>query len=396
MSKELGLSKEKIKNISLINKEPKWMREFRLNAYDAFKEIPNPHFGPELKIDFEQINYYKSVSSEPENNHINCNIENTGSFKVEDKYLDSFGVQYKGEVTCHNMIKELKEKNVIFCRIDEALQKYPELFKRYFNKLVKYDENKYTALNSAVWRGGIFIYVPPHTTIDRPLQSWLLINNKNIEQFERTLIIVDEDSHINYMEDYMTPYHLESSLHSAVVEVFVCKNASVRYTTIQNWKDNVYNLVTKRAEVLEGGSMEWIDGNIGAKVNMKYPTCILKGERAKGICISIAMASTNQMQDTGAKMIHLAPNTESEIISKSIALSGGEASYRGTVYIDFCAKNAKSKVKCDTIILDDKSKSDTIPKNIVNNNSSYLDHRATVTRLAQDKLFYLMSRGLDE
>ena len=398
----LGLDKNKVKKISKIKNEPKWMTDFRLKAYEAFKEISNPNFGPELKIDFDEINYYKSVTSKSENNwnNIDCKIKNTfdelGVTKAEDKYLDGLGAQYESEVIYHNMIKELEDKGVIFCSTDEALQKYPELFKKYFNKLVKYDENKYTALNSAVWSGGTFIYVPPHTTIDRPLQSYFRINSKNMGQFERTLIIVDEDSHIHYMEGCTATYHLESSLHAAVVEIFVGKNASVRYTTIQSWADNVYNLVTKRAEVLEGGVMEWIDGNIGSKINMKYPTCILKGEKAKGNCISIAVASKGQIQDAGAKMIHLAPDTESKIISKSIASSGGDASYRGTVYIDSLAKNAKSIVKCDTIILDDKSKSDTIPKNIVKNNSSYLEHEATVTKLDKDKLFYLMSRGLDE
>ncbi len=398
----LGLDKNKVKKISKIKNEPKWMTDFRLKAYEAFKEISNPNFGPELKIDFDQINYYKSVTSNLENNwnNIDCKIKNTfdelGVTKAEDKYLDGLGAQYESEVIYHNMIKELEDKGVIFCSTDEALQKYPDLFKKYFNKLVKYDENKYTALNGAVWSGGTFIYVPPHTTIDRPLQSYFRINSKNMGQFERTLIIVDEDSHIHYMEGCTATYHLESSLHAAVVEIFVGKNASVRYTTIQSWADNVYNLVTKRAEVLEGGVMEWIDGNIGSKINMKYPTCILKGEKAKGNCISIAVASKGQIQDAGAKMIHLAPDTESKIISKSIASSGGEASYRGTVYIDSLAKNAKSIVKCDTIILDDKSKSDTIPKNIVKNNSSYLEHEATVTKLDKDKLFYLMSRGLDE
>ena len=398
----LGLDENKVKKISKIKNEPKWMSDFRLKAYETFKKIPNPNFGPELKIDFDQINYYKSVTSNLENNwnNIDCKIKNTfdelGVTKAEDKYLDGLGAQYESEVIYHNMIKELEDKGVIFCSTDEALQKYPDLFKKYFNKLVKYDENKYTALNGAVWSGGTFIYVPPHTTIDRPLQSYFRINSKNMGQFERTLIIVDEDSHIHYMEGCTATYHLESSLHAAVVEIFVGKNASVRYTTIQSWADNVYNLVTKRAEVLEGGVMEWIDGNIGSKINMKYPTCILKGEKAKGNCISIAVASKGQIQDAGAKMIHLAPDTESKIISKSIASSGGDASYRGTVYIDSLAKNAKSIVKCDTIILDDKSKSDTIPKNIVKNNSSYLEHEATVTKLDKDKLFYLMSRGLDE
>ncbi len=401
MDKELGLSVSKIKEISKAKNEPKWMTDFRLKAYESFISIPNPNFGPELKIDFDQINYYKKVSTKVESswNNVACNIRNTfdkvGLLDAEKKYLDGTHAQYESEVVYSHMIKELEEKNVIFCSTDEALQKYPELFKKYFNKLVKYDENKYTALNGAVWSGGTFIYVPPHTTIDRPLQSYFRIDTRNMGQFERTLIIVDDDSHVHYMEGCTATYHLSDSLHAAVVEIYVGNNASCRYTTIQNWADNIYNLVTKRAKVEKNGLMEWIDGNIGSKINMKYPSCILAGEGASGNCISIAVASGEQIQDAGAKMIHLAPNTTSNIISKSIAANGGDASYRGTVYIDKNAKNSKSVVKCDTIILDDKSKSDTIPKNIVGNDSSYLEHEATVSKLDQDKLFYLMSRGLD-
>lgn len=402
MGEELGLSSEKIINISKTKGEPKWMTDFRLKAYETFMETANPNFGPELKIDFDEINYYKKVSDVVENdwNNVACNIketfDNVGLIDAEKKYLDGTHAQYESEVVYSNMIKELTDKNVIFCSTDEALQKYPELFKRYFNKLVKYDENKYTALNGAVWSGGTFIYVPPHTTIDRPLQSYFRIDTKNMGQFERTLIIVDDDSHVHYMEGCTATYHLSDSLHAAVVEIYVGKNSSCRYTTIQNWADNIYNLVTKRAQVLDNGLMEWIDGNIGSKINMKYPTCVLKGEGASGKCISIAVATKDQIQDAGAKMIHLAPNTTSKIISKSIAASGGDASYRGTVYIDKKAINSKSTIKCDTIILDDESKSDTIPKNIVENDSSYLEHEATVSRLDEDKLFYLMSRGLSE
>ena len=402
MKKELGLNEDKIKEISKIKNEPKWMTDFRLKAYETFVKTPNPNFGPELKIDFDRINYYKRVSDKVENNwdRIDCNIKDTfdkvGVIDAEKKYLDGIGAQYESEVVYHNMIKELEDKNVIFCSTDDALKNHPELFKKYFNKLVKYDENKYTALNGAVWSGGTFIYIPPNTTIDRPLQSYFRINSRSMGQFERSLIIVDDNSHVHYMEGCTATYHLEDSLHAAVVEIYVGKGSSCRYTTIQNWADNVYNLVTKRALVEEDGLMEWIDGNIGSKVNMKYPACILKGKGATGNCISIAVANGNQIQDAGAKMIHLAPNTKSNIISKSIAASGGDASYRGKLYIDKKAKNSKSTIKCDTIILDDKSKSDTIPNNVVCNNSSYLEHEATVSKLDEDKLFYLMSRGLDE
>ena len=294
------------------------------------------------------------------------------------------------------MLKELTDKNVIFCDTDTALREYPEIFKKYFNTLVKYDENKYTALNGAVWSGGSFIYVPPYTKLDRPLQSYFRINSMNMGQFERTLIIVDEGSELHYMEGCTAPTYSTDSLHAAVVEIFVGKNAKCRYTTIQNWSNNVYNLVTKRALVEENGLMEWIDGNIGSKINMKYPSCILSGKKAKGRCISIAVATKDQIQDAGARMIHLAPNTESEIISKSIAANGGEATYRGKVKITKEAVNSKSIIKCDTILLDQESRSDTVPDNIILNESSTLNHEATVSKIDKDKLFYLMSRGISE
>lgn len=400
--KELGLDENKIIEISKGKKEPKWMTDFRLKAYKTFKEKPNPNFGPEIKLDFDLINYYKKVTDKVENNwdKVACPIKETfdevGLIDAEKKYLDGIGAQYESEVVYHSMIKELEDKGVIFCSTDDALKNHPEIFKKYFNNLVKYNENKYTALNGAVWSGGTFIYVPPHVTIDRPLQSYFRLNTKNMGQFERTLIIVDEDSHVHYMEGCTAVYHTSDSLHAAVVEIYVGKNASCRYTTIQNWANNIYNLVTKRAIVDEGGVMQWIDGNIGSKTNMKYPSCILKGEGAKGDCISIAVAGKDQVQDAGAKMIHLAPNTTSNIISKSIATNGGTSNYRGTVLINKDALNSKSTIKCDTIILDEESKSDTIPKNIVENNSSYLEHEATVSKLDEEKLFYLMSRGLDE
>lgn len=402
MSKELGLDENKIIEISKQKKEPKWMTEFRLKSYKAFREIPNPNFGPELKIDFDKINYYKKVTDKVETNwdNVACPIKETfdqvGLIDAEKKYLDGIGAQYESEVVYHSMIQELEEKGVIFCSTDDALKNHPDIFKKYFNHLVKYDENKYTALNGAVWSGGTFIYVPKGVTIDRPLQSYFRLNTKNMGQFERTLIIVDDDSHIHYMEGCTAVYHTSSSLHAAVVEIYVGKNASCRYTTIQNWANNIYNLVTKRAIVDENGTMEWIDGNIGSKTNMKYPSCILKGRGANGNCISIAVASKDQIQDAGAKMIHLAPNTTSNIISKSIAANGGISNYRGTVKIAKNAKNSKSIIKCDTILLDENSKSDTIPKNIVENSSSYLEHEATVSKLDEEKLFYLMSRGLNE
>lgn len=396
------LTSEKIKELSKIKKEPKWMTDFRLQAYESFERINQPKFGPKLELDFDLFTYYKKISNQVENNwdkvdtKIHETFDQIGLIDAEKKYLNGVGAQFESEVVYHNMIEELIQKNVIFCDTDTALKKYPDLFQKYFNQLVSYDENKYTALNSAVWSGGTFIYVPPNTTIDRPLQSYFRINTKNMGQFERTIIVVDENSHLHYMEGCTAPTYTSDALHAAVVEIYVGKNASCRYTTIQNWSTDIYNLVTKRAIIEENGLMEWIDGNIGSKVNMKYPSCILNGPYAKGNCISIAVASENQIQDTGAKMIHLAPHTESIIISKSIANKGGNATYRGTVHIGKKANYAKSTIKCDTIILDDLSKSDTIPYNIVDNKTASLEHEATVSKISEEKLFYLMSRGLSE
>ena len=397
-----GINKKVVTNISKQKGEPKWMREFRIKAYEKFEELANPLFGPYLDINFDDITYYKKASEKVEQSwddvpeEIKTTFDKLGIPEAEKKYLAGVGAQYESEVVYHNMLKELEDKNVIFCDTDTALKKYPDLFKEYFNHLVKYDENKYTALNGAVWSGGTFIYIPPHTKLDRPLQSYFRINSKNMGQFERTIIIVDEGSDLHYMEGCTAPTYTTDSLHAAVVEIYVKKNAKCRYTTIQNWASNIYNLVTKRAVVEENGLMEWIDGNIGSKTNMKYPSCILKGKKAQGRCISIAVAKEGQIQDAGAKMIHLGPHTKSDIISKSIAVSGGEATYRGTVNIDKTAINSEAKIKCDTIIVDSKSKSDTIPKNVVHNNSSNINHEATVSKISEDQLFYLMSRGISE
>ena len=398
----MKLTKEVVKEISTIKDEDEYMREFRLNSLNKFFELPLPNFGPKIEVDFDSINYYKKREDNLTNNwdNVSCEVRklfnNLGVIDAEKKYLDGSGAQYDSEVIYHNMIKELEDKHVIFLDTDSAYRQYPELFKKYFNKLVKYDENKFTALNGAVWSGGTFIYIPPDTKLDRPLQSYFRINSKNMGQFERTLIIVDDDSELHYIEGCTAPTYTEDALHAAVVEIYVGKNAKCRYTTIQNWSNDVYNLVTKRAIVEENGLMEWIDGNIGAKTNMKYPCCILNGAYARGNCITVAAAGKGQIQDTGAKMIHLAPYTKSNIVSKSIASNGGNATYRGTVRIGKGAHHSISNVKCDTIILDEKSKSDTIPTNIVDNDSSYLEHEATVSKIEEDKLFYLMSRGINE
>lgn len=397
-----GLNLEKIKEISKIKKEPKWMMDFRIKSYEEFVKKPLPSFGPNIDIDFDDITYYKRIDDKVHNTWDNIDkdvkqtFDNIGVTSQEDEYLDGLGVQYDSEVIYHNMIEELNSKNVIFLDTDTALKKYPDLFKKYFNKLVKYDENKFTALNGAVWSGGTFIYIPPHTKLDRPLQSYFRINTKSMGQFERTLIIVDDDSTLHYIEGCTAPTYTTDSLHAAVVEIYVGKNSKCRYTTIQNWSSDVNNLVTKRAIVDEGGLMQWIDGNIGSKINMKYPACILKGDNSKGECVSVAIASNNQIQDTGAKMIHLGKNTQSRIIAKSIARNTGNASYRGLVSIEKEAINSKASIKCDTILLDPYSKSDTIPTNICKNDSSKIEHEATVSKIDEEKLFYLMSRGIDE
>lgn len=396
----VGLNEENIRKISQIKKEEPWVLQYRMDSFALFQRLNMPNFGPTYDIDFDKIIYYKQNSDgEIKNNwdKVACNIKNEmcqlGVIESE-KHLDGIGVQYESEVIYHNMIDELEKKKVIFTSIEDAMKKYPELVRKYFGTIVKNDDNKFAALNGSVFSGGSFIYIPPHTVLDRPLQSYFRINSRSMGQFERTLIIVDHDSELHYVEGCTAPTYSDSSLHAAVVEIFVGKNSKCRYTTIQNWAPNVLNLVTKRALVEENGTMEWIDGNIGSKVTMKYPCCILKGDYSSGTCITISVASSNQLQDTGARMIHLGRHTKSNIISKSIARNGGNATYRGKVDIKESATDSEAIVKCDTLILDDISKSDTFPSNVCRNDSSNVEHEATVSRISKDKMFYLMSRGI--
>lgn len=398
----IGIDKERIKKISNIKKEDKWILDYRLESFDLFNKLDLPTFGPRADMDFNKIIYYKTNEDKPITNNwndISCSIrdelDSVGVLESE-KHLDGMGVQYESEVIYHNMIEELEKKKVIFTSIEEGLKKYPEIAKKWFGKIVSNSDNKFAALNSSVFSGGSFIYIPPNTELDRPLQSYFRINSRSMGQFERTLIIVDDNSSLHYVEGCTAPNYSESSLHAAVVEIYVGKNSKCRYSTIQNWATNVNNLVTKRALVDENGTMEWIDGNIGSNVTMKYPACILKGDNSKGTCITISVASHNQQQDTGARMIHLGKNTSSIIISKSIASSGGNATYRGKVEIKPNALNSSSMIKCDTLILDDQSKSDTIPVNICGNDSSNIEHEATVSKISDEKLFYMKSRGIDE
>ena len=396
-----GLNEDIIREISSLKREPEWMLEFRLKAYKAFMEMPLPSYGPDLSgIDFSSFTYFTRPSDKEEKSWdkvpqtIKDTFQKLGIPEAEQKFLAGVSTQYESEVVYHNMLKEVGDKGVIFLSTDMALQTHPELFKKYFNKVVPYQDNKFSALNSAVWSGGSFIYVPKGVKLDKPLQSYFRINNELSGQFERTLIIVDEGADVHYVEGCTAPIYSKESLHAAVVEIYVEKGGKCRYSTVQNWSNNIVNLVTKRALVEEEGMMEWIDGNIGSQLNMKYPCCVLNGRGAKGNCISIAVADKEQFQDAGAKMIHIGENTTSTIISKSIAKNGGVANYRGKVLMGPKAFNSKSHVECDTLILDDISKSDTIPTNICNNNSSFLEHEATVSKINEEQLFYLMSRGL--
>lgn len=399
----IGINEKVVKQISEIKKEAKWIEEYRLKSYKAFEKLKDPTFGPSIDIHFDQIIYYKKNDKDDKikdswddiDTEIVDELDHLGVLESEC-HLDGMGVQYESEVIYHNMIEELQKKNVIFTSIEDAMREYPDLVKKYFGTIVSNCENKYAALNGAVFSGGSFIYIPPHTTLDRPLQSYFRINSRNMGQFERTLIIVDHDSELHYIEGCTAPNYSESSLHAAVVEIYVGKNSKCRYSTIQNWAQNVNNLVTKRALVEENGTMEWIDGNIGSNVTMKYPCCILKGDQSSGTCITISVATNHQQQDTGARMIHLGKNTTSTIISKSIAKNGGNATYRGKVDIKEEAVNSTALVKCDTLILDDISKSDTIPTNICRNTTSRIEHEATVSKISEEKLFYLMSRGIDK
>ena len=398
-----GLSEAIVEEISSQKNEPEWMREYRLKSFHEFEKHHQPNFGPDLSfLKFNDYTYFTRVSDKvskswddvPET--VKNTFEKLGIPEAEREFLAGVSTQYESEAVYHNMLKEVEDKGVIFLDTDTALKTHPELFKKYFGKLVPFNDNKYAALNGCCWSGGSFIYVPKGVKLDKPLQSYFRINNERSGQFERTLIIVDDDAELHYVEGCTAPQYSKDSLHAAVVEIFVGKRAKCRYSTIQNWSDNIINLVTKRAIVEESGLMEWIDGNIGSGVNMKYPACVLKGDNSKGSCISIAVASKNQYQDAGAKMIHLGKNTSSTIISKSICKEGGRANYRGLVDISPNASDSKAHVECDTLILDNLSKSDTIPTNICSCSSSYIEHEASVSKLDEDQMFYLMSRGLSK
>ncbi|RJR27104.1 Fe-S cluster assembly protein SufB [candidate division WWE3 bacterium] len=398
-----GLNEEVIRDISKTKDEPEWMLNFRLRAYKTFKERPMPQWGANLNdINFDEIVYYlkptdqekRSWEDVPE--EIKQTFERLGIPQAEREFLAGVKAQYDSEVAYSSLRDELEEEGVIFLSTDEALRKYPQLFEEYFGKAIPPADNKFAALNSAVWSGGSFVYIPKGVEVKRPLQAYFRINAARMGQFERTLIIAEEGSFAHYVEGCTAPVYSSDSLHAAVVEVFVKPGARFRYTTIQNWSNDVYNLVTKRARVEKDGVMEWIDGNLGSKITMKYPSCYLVGENAHGEVLSIAYAGQGMHQDAGAKMIHLAPNTSSTIISKSISAYGGRTSYRGLVNVSPLAENSKSRVECDALILDADSASDTFPVMKISNSSAQIEHEATVSKIGEEKLFYLMSRGLTE
>ena len=398
-----GLSEAIVKEISKEKNESPFLLEFRLAAYKIFINKQNPKWAKILDhIDFNEFVYYLKATKNQANDwddvpqKIKDTFKKLGIPEAEQKFLSGVNTQYDSESVYHSQLEEITKQGVIFLDTDTAWKKHPELLKKYFGTIVPPNDNKYSALNSAVWSGGTFIYVPKGVVVKKPLQSYFRINATKMGQFERTLIIVEEGGSVEYVEGCTAPVYSKSALHAAIVEIYVSKNARCKYTTIQNWSNDVYNLVTKRAYVEENGFMEWIDGNIGSKINMKYPSCILAGKNARGTCISIAVASKGMLQDAGAKMIHLAPNTSSQIISKSVAYNGGSTNYRGLVRMTKKAVNSKTRVDCDTLLLDGASISDTIPTNIVRNASSTVEHEASITKLSKHLLFYMMSKGLDE
>lgn len=398
-----GLTEDIVRKISEMKDEPQWMLDFRLKSLKQFYKMPMPMWGGDLtELNFDEITYYVKPSERSERSwdEVPEEIKNTfdklGIPEAEQKYLAGVSAQYESEVVYHNMEQDLEDQGIIFKDTDSALRENEELFKEYFASVIPAADNKFSALNSAVWSGGSFIYVPKGIKLETPLQAYFRINSENMGQFERTLIIADEGSSVHYVEGCTAPVYTTNSLHSAVVEIIVKKDAYCRYTTIQNWANNVFNLVTKRTFVYENGTMEWIDGNLGSKLTMKYPSCFLLEEGARGMTLSIALAGKGQVQDAGAKMIHKAPNTSSTIVSKSISKNGGKVVYRGQVHFGRKATGARSNIECDTLIMDNESTSDTIPYNEIMNDNISLEHEAKVSKVSEEQLFYLMSRGISE
>jgi Fe-S cluster assembly protein SufB len=399
-----GLSEAVVRDISAKKSEPQWMLDMRLKGLKLFERKPMPTFGADLSgIDFDNIKYFvrstekQATTWEELPDDIKSTYDRLGIPEAEKQRLVAgVAAQYESEVVYHKIREDLEEQGVIFLDTDTGLREHEELFREYFGTVIPVGDNKFAALNTSVWSGGSFIYVPPGVNVEIPLQAYFRINTENMGQFERTLIIVDEGAYVHYVEGCTAPIYSSDSLHSAVVEIIVKKGARCRYTTIQNWSNNVYNLVTKRAVAHEGATMEWIDGNIGSKVTMKYPAVWLMGEHAKGETLSIAFAGEGQHQDAGSKMVHAAPNTSSAIVSKSVARGGGRTSYRGLVQIQEQAHHSRSTVRCDALLVDDISRSDTYPYVDVRVDDVSMGHEATVSKVSEDQLFYLMSRGMTE
>ena len=396
-----GLDREIVEQISEMKGEPDWMLEFRLKALDHFTKRPMPTWGGDLsKLNLDEIYFYvkptdnESKSWDDVPDAIKNTFDKLGIPEAERKFLAGLGAQYESEMVYHKVQDHLEKQGVIFLSIEDGLRQHPELFRQYFGTVIPIEDNKFAALNSAVWSGGSFIYIPPGVKVDLPLQAYFRLNMASIGQFERTLIIADEGSQIHYVEGCTAPIYTTDSFHSGVIEIIVKKNARVRYTTIQNWSTNVYNLVTQRAIVHEGGTMEWVDANLGSKLTMKYPSCYLIGPRAHGEILSMAFAGKGQHQDAGGKVIHFAPHTSSKITSKSISKSGGRASYRGLLKVHKEAEDVKSSVVCDALLLDENSRSDTYPYIEIDAEDVTIGHEASVSKVGEEQLFYLMSRGL--
>jgi len=400
---EKGLNRDIVERISARKEEPDWMLRYRLKALEYFHKRPMPSWGSDLsEIDFANIHYYVKPSEKTEKSwddvpeYIKDTFEKLGIPEAERKFLAGVSAQYESEVVYHSLQKELEDQGVVFLDMDSALKQHPELVKKYFGTIIPANDNKFAALNGAVWSGGSFIWVPPGVKVDIPLQAYFRINTENMGQFERTLIIAEPGSSVHYIEGCTAPIYATDSLHSAVVELIALEGSTIRYTTIQNWSNNVYNLVTKRAYAYKNATVEWIDGNLGSKITMKYPAVHLVGEGARGEVLSIAYAGKGQHQDAGAKMVHAASNTSSTVLSKSISKDGGHTSYRGLVKVYPNATNVKCNVRCDALLLDDKSRSDTFPYMEIENKAVDIGHEATVSKVGDEQLFYLMSRGLSE
>lgn len=398
-----GLDREVVEQISAMKKEPEWMLEFRLKALDHFNQRPMPTWGGDLtNLDLDEIYFYAKPAEEEGKtwddvpDTIKETFDRLGIPEAEQKFLSGVGAQYESEMVYHNIQEHLANQGVIFISIENGLKEYPDLFQEYFSKVIPIEDNKFAALNSAVWSGGSFVYVPPGVKVDLPMQAYFRINTAELGQFERTLIVIDEGAQAHYVEGCTAPIYSTDSFHSGVIEIVVKEGGRMRYTTIQNWSNNMYNLVTQRAMVHKNATMEWVDANLGSKLTMKYPSCYLLGENAHGEILSMAFAGTGQHQDTGGKVLHFAPNTSSKITSKSISKGKGRASYRGLLKVHKNASNVKSNVVCDALLLDHESRSDTYPYIEIDEDDVTIGHEASVSKVGEEQLFYLMSRGLSE